>query len=242
MNTGLLLRRCPVEKILRAVVVTLVAGAGVRRIEGHGHPVTGAARFSFTHLLHGVVLTGHTGLDQLVVAVTASETTADVHLVAEENAAGLARHVEPDRLRDLVALVAIAGRGEGGLVVMAGTARLPLLHVGHGETFVAWSGDKNLVVALVAAIEGEVKLMAEDRPGFLELDLPYGMAAGTVLLDAKGGLPVMTGTARLPRLHVGHAEALGSRARGENAVVALTALEHPGVDLVTEGAPLPCAP
>ena len=135
-----------------------------------------------------------------------------------------------------MALETGAGHTEGCFAVVAGAARLLLLlHGGHGDPTVPDARIEEPVMALVAAIEPDVHLVAEGCTGRLHLDLLHRVAAGTVLTDRKGCFCIVTGTARLARLHVGHAVPFDLRPGGKNLVVAIVALVHAGMERMAEG-------
>ena len=53
----------------------------------------------------------------------------------------------------LVAVAAVAGHGEGDLIVVTGAAALPLFHLGHGDLLFP-AGDHLAVVAALALSAG----------------------------------------------------------------------------------------
>jgi len=103
-------------------------------------------------------------------------------------------------LPDGMAASTTARDAEGTLAIMAGTARLSLLHLAHGESFGHGAGGENSEVAIIAPeLLVNVIGMAEDHPS-TSRDLPLkilgrGMASITAAVGRKGDFPFMAGTA-----------------------------------------------
>lgn len=118
---------------------------------------------------------------------------------------------------------------EGHAETVAGTARLPLLHILHGMGFTPGAGNDDLAVAVCTAISfGRMGFMAEkDAPHIAgELILhTFGnrMAFGAVAGDVEDALAVMTCTAGITLLHFGHGPAPVVGVRLEQGIMAIRA-------------------
>ena len=131
--------------------------------ECHGHAMAGAARFPLVHLLHGERLSAGACGIELVMAVAAVITLPDMHFVAEQYALHIhcGGELKFDRAWP-VAFHTTAGDREGGIALVTGAARFPLLHFRHGNAPVPGPGNEQLVVALSATVQADMKLVAED--------------------------------------------------------------------------------
>jgi len=112
----------------------------------------------------------------------------------------------------LVAPSAIAGYGEGGLVIMAGAAGLPLFHLGHGDLLFLAGYHLAVVAALaLSAGLGYVDLMTECRFSRSLLPICYAsrltlVATNAILFrgDAERLDAGMAGPAGLGLFHLRH--------------------------------------
>lgn len=111
------------------------------------------------------------------MAIVTVVSPSDVDLVAERDRLHilLAREVVSDRLQYRMTLLTVILYGESILAVMANAAGLTLFHVIHGVAAVAVTGDEGLVVTVVASIDTEMEIVAENSPGIPELDLLHRM-------------------------------------------------------------------
>ena len=84
----------------------------------------------------------------------------------------------------VMATDAVFADGKGCVIVVARTARFPLVHVRHGEPVPGVTEPEYPGVAIGTAVNGEVKRMAEcNRSGAIDLhqDISRKMAAGAVI-------------------------------------------------------------
>lgn len=100
---------------------------------------------------------------------------------------------------------------------------------------VAGTRNKEIRVAILAAISGNMHLMAENGAAGPEIDLLYRMAFLAVGLHTKCGLAVVTGAARTPLFHIRHGGAPALFSGFEYGVVALNAFEHSRMHRMAEG-------
>lgn len=89
-----------------------------------------------------------------------------------------------------LAATAVDGKSSAG--VMARAAGHSFFHLGHGNTFVALAGNEQFGMAIIATVESQMKLVAEQRTRFLELDLLHRVTFVAGILDGEGGFGVMT--------------------------------------------------
>lgn len=150
MTEGGLASLCLENDISRFVAfVTLVAltlyGEGILAV------MAGAAGFAGFHCCHGCLGGASLVREGFCMAVRAFEH-ADMDLVAE-NSVSCTLYLEGDLtwFHPFMAVAAVAGNGEGFLVVMAGAAGLPLFHLRHGDASVLTGNN----LAVMAAFAGE---------------------------------------------------------------------------------------
>ena len=92
--------------------------------------------------------------------------------------------------------ITVSGDAKGGLVVVAGPAGAPLLHIRHCEAGICRSTDKNCTVAVVTLENLEMCVMAESGVKGLKGNLfNIFVAFLTFTFNGEGRFPVMTGTA-----------------------------------------------
>lgn len=129
---------------------------------------------------------------------------------------------------------------KGHAETVAGTARLPLLHILHGVGFPPGACNDDLAVAVYATITfGGMGFMAEKNAPHIAGELilhPFGnrMAFCTVAGDVEGTLAVMTGTTGIPLLHFGHGPAPVVGVRLEQGVMAIRAAIGVEVECMAE--------
>lgn len=155
-----------------------------------------------------------------------------MELVAEKGLSGLP-HIEGDLNGGSMAFVAVPLDREAYTPVVAGTARFPLLHVGHFPTLVVRTGNEQFAVAVGAAVHLQVLVVAEARI-VGHGDVPDRMALAAVPRDRESRLAIVAGAARLPLFHLRHTEAGASGAGQEDAIVTVVALEQQVVKAVAE--------
>lgn len=134
-----------------------------------------------------------------------------------------------------MALYTVGFNAESRFVIVAAAARFALLHLAHTVMPVAGPRNKEIRMAILAAVSGHMRLMAEHGAAGTEIDLLYRMAFLAVRFHTEGGLAVVTGTARTPLLHIGHGGALALFSGFEYAVVALNAFVHARMHRMAEG-------
>jgi len=131
---------------------------------------------------------------------------------------------------------AVLTYGKGGVVIMACTAGLTLVHVVHGRPFPGVTEPEYAGMAVGATVNGYVKGVAEFHgpgAGHLHVHIPRQMTAGTVI-QVKCLLASMAGAARFPFFHPGHGHGRVSTGL-EEAGVAFLASKFPGVGPMGEG-------
>lgn len=139
-----------------------------------------------------------------------------------------------DRTGRRMAFVATAGGFEGGTAVVTSTAGFSTLHVRHGVALCPLPGSKDTVMAIGARISLQMKLVAEPGTRWLEGDLLDRVTFIAGGLDAESSTAVMTSAARFTFFHFSHGAAPGSHPAEKDAVVAVAAFIHAGMDLVAE--------
>lgn len=214
--------------------MTPAAARLVLDAEGHCSPVTGTTRFTIFHILHLVLLPGDTWCNEVVVAIATVVPLGNVQFVTEQDTAGIGRQLVFHRLGHIVTLAATAGNRKGGVRFVTSAAGSPFFHVGHGVALVPFTRNEYLGVAIVAAVNAQVKFVTEERPRFLELDLFDRVALFTIFFYRKSGFSVVTGAAGFATLHISHLIAFGRHTGSEYAVVAVTALVHAEMKFMTE--------
>lgn len=195
--------------------------------------VAGAAGVAFLHLGHGPAAVSRTGEEQPVMAVAAGLEFEVLHM-------GEAGIMGKEHIPQGVAGAAIGG-GSGGkssFAVVARAARLPFAHLSHRIAFAPFSGGKDAIVAVTAAIHLTVGIMPESHgagsPRF-EVDLfGFHMATVTVAAHSEYRFIFMTDTAGKPLFHIGHGIAPTIHPAYEGAAVATAALQKSGMDSVAE--------
>lgn len=186
--------------------------------EGGAAVVTAAARLLRLHLPHCVAFAVGTGQEQLVVAVSADMTEAQVDIMAE-GSIGREGNI-PDR----VTLGAIPLYGEGGTAVVAGTAGNALLHILHGYVWIVGPGAKKGIMAIGTTVRAKAKMkfMAENYgPEVWDIHRDFlRYVASGAFGERKGPFCVVTSSARLARLHFLHGDRRRLGADFEDCVVA----------------------
>lgn len=159
-----------------------------------------------------------------------------MRLMAEFNIAGIGGKLVTNRPRSSgVALQAVGFYTESRFFIMAVAAGSALLHLVHGETFIAGTRNVQCGVAVLAAVGRYMHSMAEFGAAGAEMDLLDRMAFLTVGFYAKCGLPVMAGAARAPLFHFGHALSHALFSGFENLIMAFHTGIHALVNSMAEG-------
>src|SRR5690349_9074641 len=104
------------------------------------------------------------------MAVTAEISSSHMDLMAEFYRFHVLfrREIVSDRLQHGMALLAVILDREGIFPVMTEPAGKALLHIGHGISLVILFRNESLVVTIVAPVQVNMKLMAENRSGIPE--------------------------------------------------------------------------
>jgi len=89
-----------------------------------------------------------------------------MHLMTEDDRFHIffRREVILDRLEQRMTFLAVVGNRKCVLTVMAETAGKTFFHISHRETSVQFGRHKGFIVAVVAAVEFSMNLVAEYRP------------------------------------------------------------------------------
>jgi len=217
------------------MLVAPVAGPGIPDTEGHLGAMAIAAELTAVHVAHGVRFAPLHRRDYFVMTISTDVTPPHMQLMAEGDATDrLFLEIIPQCFGYRMALFTGTGNIEGSIPLMAHTAGLPFLHICHTVTFVTFTGDKRLIMAVIAAIQAKVKLVAENSTGRPEVDFFYRVAFITVFLHSKCRFPVMAAAAPFPFFHLFHGDAPCGNTGAEHRIMAVTALEHAGMDFMTK--------
>lgn len=119
---------------------------------------------------------------------------------------------------------------------MARPAGPVILHVGHGIALALGSAGEYSAVAVGTAVDVEMEGMAEKCIRFLERDVLRGspVTLSAIACHREGALAIVTSATRLPVLHLGHRMALPVRPCNKKPRMAIAALEHFQMKVVTE--------
>lgn len=197
--------------------------------------MTGTTKFALVHLFHHPALITTAGTDNRIVTIVATVALLLVNLVTEIDIACADRQFIANGLGiPRVAFLAVGLDSKGGIVVVAGTTGLSLLHLGHCAVLVAGTRNKERWMTILAAICSNMNRMAEYRAARFKIDLFHGVTTGTTILETKGRFTIMAGTAGQPFFHVRHAETLTYLAGPKNPIMAVGTLEQTPMTLVTK--------
>lgn len=160
----------------------------------------------------------------------------NVRFMAELDVAGSGGKLITDRTRSSgMALHAVGFYTESGFVIVTTAAGFALFHLAHTVMLIAGARNKEIRVAILAAVGGNMYRMAEFGAAGAKMNLFDRMAFLAVGFHAKGGLAIMAGTAGTPLFHVGHALPDALFTGLENLIVALHALIHTLMNDMAEG-------
>lgn len=147
--------------------------------------MAGTARFALFHIPHFETFPGYTCCNEFIVAINAVVSPREMHLVAEQDTAGIGRQLIFYCPRHIMALVATAGYGKCRTRIVARAAGFPFFHIGHGVAFIPCARNEYLEVAVVTAVDAGVEFVAENGARLLELDFLDRMALGAILFYRK---------------------------------------------------------
>lgn len=127
---------------------------------------------------------------------------------------------------------------ESRIAIVAGATGLTILHLCHGCLVGTSFCQEKVRMTFVAAKHAGMHRVAEsDRSDVLGPDFQVncsGVTCRAISRDGKRGVTIVTGAARLPRLHFLHTNLVTVGFRPEGLGMALVAAEHAGVDCVAE--------
>lgn len=210
-------------------------GCRILDAERHAEAMAGAAEFTLIHLLHHPALVRPARRYDRVMAVSADISFFHMRLMAKLDVAGAGGQFIADRTRGSgVTFRAVALYAKSRLFIVARTARFALLHLGHGVTLIARAGNKQVGMALLAAVGGDMHRVGKLGAAGAELNLFHRMAFLAVGFHPESGLVIMARAARAPLFHISHGCPHTLLASPEYRTVALTALEHVPVNSVAE--------
>lgn len=130
------------------------------------------------------------------MTIAASITFLGMRLMAELNVSGIRGKLKADGARiSGMALHAAGLYTESGLVIVATAAGFALLHLAHVEMFITGARNKEIRMALFAAVGGNVYRMTEYGAAGAKMDLFNHMTFLAVGFHTKCGLAIMAGTA-----------------------------------------------
>lgn len=122
--------------------------------------VAGTARFSLFHLRHGEVLCSCLEGEQFCVAVVAF-IHAEVEFMAESGVSGFGLEGNVTGFEAGMAFFAVATGGKRIFAVVASAARFAFIHITHSEMLCPGFEWENLGVAVFAAVNAGVEIVAE---------------------------------------------------------------------------------
>lgn len=135
-----------------------------------------------------------------------------------------------------MAFFAIPADAEGCFSIVAGSARLALLHIRHGKAGCSGSSGIHSAMTIITLEQLEMGAMAESGVKSLKGDVFYILVAFlTIVFDGKSGFTIMAGAARFPFFHLLHRMNDSVGAGNKQFIVAIRAAErHLQMSLVTE--------
>lgn len=165
--------------------------------------MAGATEIALIHLFHNPAFITVARGDNRIVAIVAAVTLFLMYLVIEIHTPCIGRQFIARCLGiSRVAFLTVCFYPESGFIVVTGPAGLTFFHLRHCRVQVAGARDKQVRMAILAAIGGYVNGMTEHRTSRFEIDLFYRVAANATILQTKSGLAIMACPAGKTFFHV----------------------------------------